>query len=127
MAKAESDMKNHWRTPKWKPKSTQNDLLTSVAKKHKVSVEEMLGKSRTKKFLMARAEACYLMRTRFGYSFPMIARVLGQYRAHTTALYMVGYHALLVGDDDQGEDFTPQKNYVLRRRVLAREGVHRRT
>lgn len=65
-------------------------ILHDVATRHGVLVETLTGRSRTPKFVLARHEACYLLRAA-GYSWPQIGWFLGN-RDHTTALHGAQQH-----------------------------------
>ena len=64
-----------------------NLVLAIVSDHFGVSREAILSKSRRAEFVLLRHVAMYLLRTRYGYSFPRIARYFG--RDHTSVMYAV--------------------------------------
>lgn len=65
-------------------------ILYDVAARHDVTLEDLVGHSRSHKFIVARHEACYLLREA-NYSYPQIGRFLGN-RNHTTIVHGVQKH-----------------------------------
>ncbi|MCL6091898.1 MAG: chromosomal replication initiator protein DnaA [Actinobacteria bacterium] len=63
-----------------------NQILEHVAKAYNFSVEEICGPSRSRPLVAARQMAMYLMRELTDYSFPEIAKALGN-RDHTTVIH----------------------------------------
>lgn len=63
-------------------------IVRSVAERHRVLLSEMKGPSRSKKLVMARAEAAWIMQRTGRYSYPQIAEAIGR-EHHTTAIYLV--------------------------------------
>lgn len=70
------------------PMSRVQKVMISIANKHGVSIKEMTGKSRLKKIVAARQEACFVMREKLNMSYPQIGMRLGG-RDHTTAMHAV--------------------------------------
>jgi chromosomal replication initiator protein len=66
------------------PPRQSTRIIEETAAKHELSVEVLKGASRKTKHILARHEACYLLREA-GYSYPQIGRFLGG-RDHTTAM-----------------------------------------
>lgn len=64
------------------PPRQSTQIVFDTARKHEISVDTLIGQSRKPKIIAARQEACYLLREA-GYSYPQIARFIGN-RDHTT-------------------------------------------
>jgi hypothetical protein len=67
-------------------------ILSEVAKKHGVSVDDIKGKSRKPYISNARFEAAYRLRREVGFSFNRIGIILGR-RDHSTIIHAVRTHA----------------------------------
>jgi hypothetical protein len=65
-------------------------ILQDVAERHGVTVDDIKSPLRTRRVVLARQEAYYLLREA-GYSFPQIGRFCGG-RDHSTAMHGVGMH-----------------------------------
>jgi chromosomal replication initiator protein len=65
---------------------TTKQILEEVAKAYNFSIEEICGPSRSRPLVAARQMAMYLMRELTEYSFPEIAKSLGN-RDHTTVIH----------------------------------------
>lgn len=63
-------------------------ITHEVSEKHRVSVEDMRGKSHVKRFVAARSEAYFRIRTETALSYPQIGRRFGG-RDHTTVIHGV--------------------------------------
>lgn len=63
-------------------------IAHEVSEKHRVSFEDMRGKSHVKRFVAARSEAYFRIRTETALSYPQIGRRFGG-RDHTTVLHGV--------------------------------------
>jgi chromosomal replication initiator protein len=63
-------------------------VLDLVARKYKVSVDDLLGRDRSQKVARPRQVAMYLLRQEINASFPQIGEVLGG-RDHTTVMYAI--------------------------------------
>jgi len=63
-------------------------IIRDVAKKHGLSVAELIGPARSRWIAWPRFEAAHQLRTELGWSLPQIGRRLGD-RDHTTALNML--------------------------------------
>lgn len=59
-------------------------IILEVAKKHRIKIEELRGRSRVKQLVSARTEACYRLRTETSLSYPQIATTVGL-TDHTSA------------------------------------------
>lgn len=66
----------------------QNRVLLAVAAAHRITPEDIIGKSRVKKIVAARQQCCWLLRMKTGMSFPQIGFFLG-YDDHSTAMHGV--------------------------------------
>jgi chromosomal replication initiation ATPase DnaA len=62
-----------------------------MARKHGISVEEMIGESRKQKFVRARQELCHTLSKKHGWSLPSIGSRLNN-RDHTTILHAIRRH-----------------------------------
>jgi hypothetical protein len=76
------------------PLPPAQSILHEIALKHDVTVKDITGRDRKKKYMKARQEAAYELKLRLNLSFPRIGRVLGK-RDHTTILHSVRKHAEL--------------------------------
>ena len=65
--------------PRWK------HIIRDVAKRHRLTIDELIGPRRVKHLVTARVEAYHLLR-REGYSMPQIGQRMGG-RDHTTVLH----------------------------------------
>lgn len=74
-----------YRSPRWKL------ILRSVAKKHRLTVAEIVGPERDKDVCAARHEAAWRMRHKTNMSLPHIARRIGR-ADHTTAHHDIQRH-----------------------------------
>ena len=63
-------------------------IAYEVSEKHRVSVDDMRGRSHVKRFVAARAEAYFRIRTETALSYPQIGRRFGG-RDHTTVIHGV--------------------------------------
>lgn len=62
------------------------ELMETVAKRHEMSVGELVEKRSSQRYVKARADFC-IMAKGMGYSFPQIGKALG--RHHTTVVHLV--------------------------------------
>lgn len=72
--------------PQWK------QIVGEVARKHNVSVQEIVGGQRTDRIVQARHECCYRLSHETSMSLPQIGRRLGG-RDHTTILHGIRRYA----------------------------------
>jgi chromosomal replication initiation ATPase DnaA len=78
------------------PLSAPQIILRQVARKHGVTLSEMLGPSRKRFIAHARFEAAYRLRTECRMSLPQIGRRLGG-KDHTTIIHALRQHAAMHG------------------------------
>lgn len=77
---------------------TPRSLLDIITQHYEISLDELLGKSRERKFALPRQIAMYLLREELKCSFPAIGDHLGS-RDHTTAMHACEKIAALVQED----------------------------
>ena len=84
----------------WKGWVTRKKLIgevfAEVAKRHGLTVADLVGPSRLRQFAWPRQEAFYLAKMQTGASFPEIGRFAR--RDHTTVIHGVKAHAARIGD-----------------------------
>ena len=72
------------------------EVFAEVAKRHGLTVADLVGPSRLRQFAWPRQEAFYLAKMQTGASFPEIGRFAR--RDHTTVIHGVKAHAARIGD-----------------------------
>ncbi len=77
--------------PQRRPRPTVEMVLDLVARTYDVTVDELKGKSRSRRVALPRQIAMYLLRTEVGLSWPQIGHVLGG-RDHSTVMH--GYRRI---------------------------------
>ena len=99
-----------------RPIRTADQIVASVAAKHRTGIKSLRSYSRLREVQTARWEAAYELRAGLGLTFPAIARELG-YRDHTAALHAVAMFGTMNG-------LPPLSRYArARKRHLAAAGV----
>jgi len=63
-----------------------DQILSVVAERYNIRLEDLLGKSRKKELVFPRHLAAYLLREKLSLSFPQIAKILGK-KDHTSTMY----------------------------------------
>jgi hypothetical protein len=66
-------------------------IIQEVAKKYELNAVDLVGPSRSKKFIAARFEAIARIRDELGYSLPHIGQIFGD-RDHTSIMYAYNTH-----------------------------------
>lgn len=61
------------------------DVVIEIAAKYNISKDELISLKKRKRYVKPRQEAIYEMRTKLGYTFPKIGRVLN--RDYATCMY----------------------------------------
>lgn len=79
---------------------TPRSLLAAIVQHYDISLDDLLGKSRERRFALPRQIAMYLLREELKCSFPAIGDHLGS-RDHTTAMHACEKISALVQDDAQ--------------------------
>jgi chromosomal replication initiator protein len=79
---------------------TPRHLLETIATFYDITLEQIMGKSRERRFAFPRQIAMYLLREEIKCSFPAIGDHIGG-RDHTTAMHACQKIAELHGSDDQ--------------------------
>lgn len=70
-------------------------IIDLVAKKHGISPRQLVGKSRMRHYVTARANAAHILRHDLGLTYPAIGMILGG-RDHTTIINLLRHHARMV-------------------------------
>lgn len=94
--------------------SRATKILRSVAKKHRLKVEDIIGPRKTQDICLARFEAAWRMRTRTDMSLPAIGRKLGG-RDHSTVLHAIRRFERMRGNGGPAERPTARLLDVIRR------------
>lgn len=76
----------------------QREIIESVAARHNVCPDDIVGASRRRAIARARQEVMYVMRRDGRWSTPMIGRVLGA-RDHATVIFGAAAHARRAAED----------------------------
>ena len=75
------------------PSRHQRVLATieSTAQRHGITLKDIMGHDRARRFAWPRQEAMYMVRQKYGLSYPRIGQIMGN-RDHTTILHGVRRH-----------------------------------
>lgn len=100
---------------------TTFDLVLAIVSDHfGVSREAILGKSRRAEFVLPRHVAMWLLRTRYGYSFPRLGRYF--HRDHTSVMYAVEQVADMTMDNQSDQEWLDEiRSAILRVRRNEKE------
>lgn len=94
-----------------------DDVLEATATYHQLSMDDLLGKRRTKALVHARHVAMYLAREETDASLPEIGQAVGG-RNHTTVLYACQKIAACVSDDPDLRDAISEIRHQIHQRPL---------
>lgn len=78
-------------------------VIESIASEYKITVEQLMGKSRLKHIAKPRKMACFMLYHPGGMSLNQVAKYMG-YADHTTALYHVNDYWYLCKCDDEFDE-----------------------
>lgn len=93
------------------PLSDADQIILDILAKHKLSKGEFFGRQRSRRFVIARQEACWRMSRETTLSLPQMGKKLK--RDHTSVLYSIRrYDALLKGE--VYDKRLPRKPYAYR-------------
>lgn len=100
-------------------KMSPKQVISEVARYYGVSIEDILGKKRSKDIVMPRQITMYLLRSELDLSFPQIGSHLGG-RDHTTIMY--GYEkieSLVTKKDDILRDIQDVRQRIIQERAFS--------
>lgn len=81
--------------------------VEAVARIYGVTLEDVLGKARTRNIVRARQAAIWMVWFSRGYTLPAIGRVFG--KDHTSALFSIGQHMIRMGLDNERTDIAKRR------------------
>lgn len=91
--------------------------IEAVALIYGVSLEDVLGKSRTRKIVRARQAAIWMVWFSRDYTLPAIGRIFG--KDHTSCLFSRGQHMIRMGLDNEWTDIAKRRLAVNNARTKA--------
>ncbi|MES2348972.1 MAG: helix-turn-helix domain-containing protein [Pseudomonadota bacterium] len=95
-------------------------VLAIVSEHFGVSREVILSKDRHAQYVLPRHVAMYLLRTRYGYSFPRLGRYF--HRDHTSVMYAVEQVANMTMDNQSDQEWLDEiRSTILRVRRNEKE------